>query len=267
MAIIEKNIKSKVNDLDIGITIVTPAKNKKVKSIIQLVSGINEDRKNYMPFLNFLARKGYIGVINNHFVNKEDDLKYIVDNVYQVTELIKKDFPNKNVTLIGNNIGGLIVKNYIQKYDDKIDKVIISGSISKSNNLIGPIIVKTLKLIKENAYSSAKLNDLFLPKYFNNYEDIEFNINQLNTLFKLHKNAYNNKRYKVINKDLSILIIAGTEDKIIINEDKFYESCYFIKEIGYKTDYILYKDKVYDLLNNDFSNIIYEDILDFIEEN
>lgn len=266
MAIIEKNIKSKVNDLDIGITIVTPAKNKKVKSIIQVVCGIEEDRKKYMPFLNFLARKGYISVISDCSSNHLN-INAIINDIHDVTEMIKKEYPNNSVTLIGNGIGSLIVNNYIQKYDKEIDKLIISGLMCKRVELIGLIIVKILSFIKGSTYKSDKLNSFFLSNYFNNPENNEFNISQLEILFKLSLNICKSKNYKNSNKDLKVLIVAGTEDKTIIHEDKFYEMCYFIKEIGYKTDYILYKDKTYDLLNNDFQNIIHEDILDFIEEN
>ena len=171
MAIIEKSIKSKVNDLDIGITIVTPAKNKKVKSIIQIVSGISEDRKNYMPFLNFLARKGYISVIND-YPSENLNINKIIANVHEVTELVKKEYPNKQVTIIGNDIGSLIAKNYIQKYDYEVDKLIISGSISKRNDLIGLVIVKLLSLIKGSSYKNGKLNNFFLPKYLNNPEKL-----------------------------------------------------------------------------------------------
>ena len=53
MAIIEKSISSNADGLKLGITIVTPAKNHKVKGIVQLVHGMSEHRKRYLPFMKF----------------------------------------------------------------------------------------------------------------------------------------------------------------------------------------------------------------------
>lgn len=304
MAIIEKNILSNSDGLNLGITIVTPAKNRKVKGIVQLVHGMSEHRKRYIPFMNFLAKKGYVCIIHDHrghgdSVKTDADLgyfydnssNYIVEDVHQITELIKNEYPDKAVTLFGHSMGSLIVRNYIQKYDDEISKLIVCGSPSNDKDtLIGLLIVNFLERIKGPKYRSLYVHKLAFKKYSRRFKEKNKNnlassnkekvskqekdkkcgfiltLNGFKNLFKLVRHTYSAKRYKVNNLDLQILFISGANDPVMIDEEHFYESCDFLRNVGYKVQHILYKDKRHDLLNEDIKEIVYQDVIEFIEE-
>lgn len=301
MAIIEKNIKSNCDGLNLGITIITPAKNRKVKAIVQLVHSAGEHRKKYIPFMNFLSKKGYVCIIHDlrgygNSIKKESDLgyfydssvNYIVDDTYQVTELIKSDYPDKEVILFGHGMGSLIVRNYIQKYDSEIKKLIVCGSISNNKKVwLELLFVNILEKIKGSKYRSLYIHKLTFQNYKktattknlssilkeeNNEskEDIKsddiFTLNECKNFVKLLGHTYSKKRYQFNNKDLKVLFISGVNDINMISEDAFYESCDFLTDIGYNVSHILYKDAEHDLLNEDINDIVYQDILEFIEE-
>ena len=304
MAIIEKSISSNADGLKLGITIVTPAKNHKVKGIVQLVHGMSEHRKRYLPFMKFLAKKGYVSIINDHrghgdsILNDADlgyfydnHAEYIVEDVHQVTELIKADYPDKEVILFGHSMGSLVVRNYIQKYDDEISKLIVCGSPSNSHEtLIGLLLVNILEKVKGPKYRSIFVHKLAFKNYSSHFKEKSINswvsssedevskydkdkkcgfiftLNGFKNLFKLLRNTYKSNRYQMKNRDLAILFISGADDPVMIDEEHFYEACDFLKNLGYKVQHILYKDKRHDLLNEDIKDIVYQDIVEFIEE-
>lgn len=86
-------------------------------------------------------------------------------------------------------------------------------------------------------------------------------------LYKLMKQAFNNKDWKVHNKELKIFIIAGKEDPVIQNINKFQKLVEFIKNCGYnKVSYKLYDKMRHEILNETNNKIVYKDVLDFIEK-
>lgn len=302
MAIIEKSIKSNKDGLNLGITIVTPAKNRKINGIVQLVHGMSEHRKRYLPFMNFLAKKGYVSIIHDHrgygeSVKTNKDLgyfydksaNYIVEDTYQITELIKKEYPDKEVILFGHSMGSLVLRNYIQKYDEMVDKLILCGSPSNTKKAwLGLIMVKFLEKIKGPLHRSEYIQNLIFKNYYSKFKDknwmftnkdetikykkdkkcgFTLTLNGFKNLFKLLIRTYNKKRYLFNNKDLKVLFISGAEDPVMIAEDNFYESCDFLRNVGYDVNHILYKDKRHELLSEDIKEIVYEDILEFIKEN
>lgn len=302
MAIIEKNIKSNCDGLNLGITIVTPAKNRKINGIVQLIHGMSEHRKRYLPFMNFLAKKGYVSIIHDHrghgeSVKNNKDLgyfydksaNYIVEDTHQITELIKKEYPDKDVILFGHSMGSLVLRNYIQKYDEMVDKLILCGSPSYTKKAwLGLIMVTVLEKIKGPLYRSEYIQNLIFKNYYSKFKDknwmftnkeetikykkdkkcgFTLTLNGFKNLFKLLIRTYNKKRYLFNNKELKILFISGAEDPVMITEDDFFESCDFLRNIGYDVNHILYKDKRHDLLSENIKEIVYEDILEFIKEN
>ena len=69
------------------------------------------------------------------------------------------------------------------------------------------------------------------------------------------------------NKSLSIFLIAGSDDPVIQNENKFLELVDFLKELGYKNvTSKLYKDLKHEILNENEKEIIYKDILKFLNK-
>jgi len=70
----------------------------------------------------------------------------------------------------------------------------------------------------------------------------------------------------VQNKELKIFIIAGKDDPVIQNEKKFKALEEFVKKLGYENvNSKLYQKMRHEILNEKESNLVYKDILNFIE--
>ena len=158
MKTINKKIKSKCDKLPLAVTITLPEENVPVRGIVQISHGMAEHKERYYPFMEFLANNGYIGVINDHrghgdSVKSEDDLgyfydttaTYIIEDLHQITQEIKKEYPDLPVYLFGHSMGSLVVRCYLKHYDNDIDKLIVCGSPSKNSAAgLGIVLVKIM---------------------------------------------------------------------------------------------------------------------------
>lgn len=305
---INKNIKSNCDDLLLALTITIPDEDIPVKGIVQISHGMAEHKERYYPFMEFLADNGYIGVINDHrghgdSVKSEEDLgyfydengKYIVEDLHQITKEIKKEYPDLPVYLFGHSMGSLVVRCYLKHYDNEIDKLIVCGAPCKNiGAYFGIALAKLISKFKGDKYRSKLIQKLAFssyPKKFksekkdincwissdrknkNEYSNDKkcgyiFTLNGFINLFKLVINTYSNKEWEKQNLDLPIFFIAGDEDPVIGGIQKWINAYEFLeKDIGYKNvSHKLYKGKRHELLNEDIKEKVYYDILDWIEE-
>ena len=77
----EAYIESEADGLDISVLAVVPDETP-YKGILQLVHGMSEYKERYLPFMEYMAKKGYVCVIHDHrghgkSVRALDDLGYM----------------------------------------------------------------------------------------------------------------------------------------------------------------------------------------------
>ncbi len=295
-------IKSKYDGLKIKGTIIKPE--KEIKGLFFISHGMCEEKSRYYDFMKYLAENEYVVIIHDHrghgeSIKEQEDLGYfgdekgeaIVEDLHDVIEYFQRKYPKTKTTLLGHSMGSLVARNYIQKHDKQIDELIISGSPSKNNFVnIGLIIAKIIKKRKGEKYRSKYLEkkttgnynkafkneperncwltrDKHIVKLYNEGEKtgFTFTTNGYINLYKLLKNTYKKKRYKINNKDLKIFFIAGGNDPVIKNKEEWTKAVEFMKDLGYPDVYKkLYKEMRHEILNEIGHQEVYEDILDFI---
>lgn len=294
-------IKSEFDNLDLSLLIMKPK--GKAKGVVQISHGMAEHKERYIPFIEFLNNKGYIAVIHDHrghgeSIKDDKDLGYFHDNtgsvigedLHQVTLYIKEKFPKLPVYLLGHSIGSMVARKYIQKYDKDINKLILCGTPSYNTNLAIKITKFLIKIHGDKKRS--KLLDKLAFKDYNKKFKLEneanawlcrnkeivksynedkkcgfiFTLNGFLNLFTLMQDIYNEEDYLVRNPNMPILFIAGGQDPVIISKRDWEETQIFYKNMGYdNVKGILYKNMRHELLNEIDNNIVYEDILKFIE--
>lgn len=269
----------------------------KPKGIVQFAHGMVEHQIYYYDFLEYLCKCGYLCVINDHrghgkSVKSEDDLgyfyeengDYVVEDLHQITEYVKKEYKDLDVYLFGHSMGSLIVRKYIKKYDKDIKKLVVCGSpsINKITGL-GLFLCRVFKLFKGDRYRSKFLNGLALTndtpdkwlttnkEYAEEYKNDKycsyvFTVNGFINLIKLVRDTYSKDGWSLNNKSLDIYFIAGRSDMVIKNEKEFLRSINFLKDRGYSNiTYKLYDD-CYHAIFKDKEEEVFKDVLDFIEK-
>ena len=158
---------SHTDNLELSVLRIEPDDPKSIKGIVQLVHGMNEYKERYIPFMEFLAKNGYLTVIHDHrghgaSVLSSDDLGYmyeggyvgLVRDTHEITKDIKKyaakltGRENLPLTLFGHSMGSMVVRCYIRKFDKDIDKLCVVGCPSKQAGMkAGVMLIRAMERI------------------------------------------------------------------------------------------------------------------------
>lgn len=275
------------------------------KGVVQIVHGMCEYKERYEGFIDYLTQNGYIVFAHDHrghggSVTANENLGYfgdkkgeaIVDDAALVTDEIRRLYPGLSVTLFGHSMGSLVVRAYIQKYEEKIDKLIVCGSPSKNSLAgFGLMLNGVISAFRGEKYRSRLManastgggddkfpgegknawltRDKTVVEKYNADEkcNFVFSCNGFSNLLHLVKNAYKKKKYPAKHSDLPIFFMAGADDPVIGSEKKWLEAQQFLRDVGYKNvTGKLYPKMRHEILNELGKEQVYADALAFIEK-
>lgn len=275
------------------------------KGVVQIVHGMCEYKERYEDFIDYLAQNGYIVFAHDHrghggSVTANENLGYfgdkkgeaIVDDAALVTDEIRRLYPGLSVTLFGHSMGSLVVRAYIQKYEEKIDKLIVCGSPSKNSLAgFGLMLNGVISAFRGKKYRSRLManastgggdgkfpgegknawltRDKTVVEKYNADEkcNFVFSCNGFSNLLHLVKNAYKKKKYPAKHSDLPIFFMAGADDPVIGSEKKWLEAQQFLRDVGYKNvTGKSYPKMRHEILNELGKEEVYADALAFIEK-
>ena len=63
------------------------------------------------------------------YIADEDGFHWMVEDLKDLTDIIKMQYPNVPLILFGHSMGSFLSQRYIQLYGDKIDGLILSGTM------------------------------------------------------------------------------------------------------------------------------------------
>ena len=293
---------SKRDQLPLELAIIEPE--GEAIGIIQLIHGMSEHKERYYDFMNFLSQQGYICAIHDHRGHGAsvkdrshlgyfytNDITYIVDDAYLVTEYLKNRYPTLSISIFSHSMGTLVSRNYLKKYEKHIEKIVLCGPPTE-NKLVDLALFAgklTGSFYKEHKPNKI-LNKLSVGYYNKGYTTknewicsnlqtvssyntdplcgFTFTTSGFMNLFQLLKSAFIKEDWIPQNNSLPIFLIAGEDDPVIQGKQKFNELEEFLKEVGYENiKSKLYKDKRHELLNETNKEIVYKDVLDFFYAN
>ena len=267
--------------------------------------GMCEYKERYEGFIDYLTQNGYIVFAHDHrghggSVTANENLGYfgdkkgeaIVDDAALVTDEIRRLYPGLSVTLFGHSMGSLVVRAYIQKYEEKIDKLIVCGSPSKNSLAgFGLMLNGVISAFRGKKYRSRLManastgggddkfpgegknawltRDKTVVEKYNADEkcNFVFSCNGFSNLLHLVKNAYKKKKYPAKHSDLPIFFMAGADDPVIGSEKKWLAAQQFLRDVGYKNvTGKSYPKMRHEILNELGKEEVYADALAFIEK-
>ena len=272
------------------------------KAVFQLVHDMAEHKERYIPFMNYLSEKGYACVINDlrghgESVASQEDLGYmfqggmrgLVDDVHNVTDWIKEQYPGLPVFLFGHSMGSMIVRSYLKRYDKDIDGLIVCGSPSKNPAAgLGNFLAWCIGLFKGQRHRSEFLANLSTGSYDKKFKadglrnswlstnranvqaynndplcGFTFTVNGYrNGLFRLMQDIYSTKGWEVSHPGLPVHFIAGSDDPCIVSIRKFSEAVSFIRARGYReVTSLVYPGLRHEILNETGREDVFRDVL------
>lgn len=298
---------SKTDGLKISVLRIEPSDKSEVVGIVQLVHGMCEHKERYIDFMRFLANHGYVCVIHDHrghgeSIEKFEDRGYmyaggyqaLVEDTHEVT-LMTKEYVGTDMSyaLLGHSMGSLVVRSYLKKYEDEIDKLLVLGCPSKLPGMKpGLALINILKSTKgEHAHSKLIdyiVSDSNFEKRFKNekqshawlntdknevikymddpYCNFTFTLNGYHNLVKLTMEVYEDGGYHVINKSLPIHFFSGGDDPCGISDADIEKAADVIRTAGYDNVKVkTYEGMRHEILLEPQKQMVYNDILEFIK--
>lgn len=289
------------------ITYYTYVPKEKIRGIVQISHGMCEYIERYEEFIKYLTDNLILVCGNDHlghgksvlndnelgYMGKRKGWKYLVEDMHTTTVKVKEEYPDIPLYLFGHDMGSLVTRNYITKYGNEVDGVILSGT-SDSNifSWSGIFFVNMIKLFKGAKYRSRFLNNLVFNKYNIKYENsysalswlskdkevvtqfqndphcnFIFTASGFKDLFCLLNSVSQSESYKRVPKDFPIFLISGDMDPVG-NYGKGVKSV-FRKYKNNKTKDVsikLYSSDRHEVLNETDKKQVYNDILKWLNE-
>ena len=145
----------------------------------------------------------------------------------------------------------------------------VSGAHHKSKLLelmaFGPY---ALKFKGESSRSSWVCSDKEVVRKYDESEycGFTFSADAFESLMLLMKETYSKKGWKLKNKELPVLFLAGADDPCAGGGRKFVKELQFMKSIGYrKVTGKMYPDMRHEILNETKKELVYENIYEYLE--
>lgn len=161
-------------------------KNKPLRGIVQISHGVGEHAGRYHSVAQVLQNEGYEVYANDHRIHGKsvknadylgyyDGEDYFIDalnDMRQLSEIIKKEHPTKKIILFGHSMGSLLSRAYATKYGEDLELLILSGTASFMRGLgaFGIFSAKLLSKINGKHRSNEMLKNIFFSNFNNHFK-------------------------------------------------------------------------------------------------
>jgi alpha-beta hydrolase superfamily lysophospholipase len=137
-----------------------------IKAVVQVVHGVVEHARRYVPFAEFLTGRGIAVYANDHrghgktavnakelgFFAEHNGWMLVVDDLKILSDHIRRSHPGLPLFLFGHSMGSFLSRTYITKYGHELSGCLLSGTATHPSLLI------------ESGSLLAKLQALFMGK-------------------------------------------------------------------------------------------------------
>ena len=265
------------------------------KALIQIINGLKEHKRRYYHLAEFLNNNGYAVFTSDnrghgYSVNDDFPLGYMTDldrmvqDQFEISSFIKGQYEKTPLYIIGHSFGSMLARCYLQKHDDMISKMVLSGTVGYNNMVgIGLLIGKVINNIKGKMGYSVIMqaaadngdiswlcsNEENMEKYRNDHfcTGYKYMNNSIYTIFNAMKELHNIEAYQCKNPELPILSLAGEKDPVTKGEKGIQDSMDTLKKIGYKNiSSIVYENMLHEVFNETEKEKVYKDLLDFLDK-
>lgn len=227
-------------------------------AIFQICHGMSEFIERYEELASYMAERGYLVVGHDQLghgktVASPEDYGYfaksggsgkLVSDIFRLKGIITRDFPGIPYILMGHSFGSLLVREYIIRFRDGLDGVILMGNMNRMTveAVFGKVLCEMSALTKKEKkrYRSQKIFDLVNGVFdkpfekdgevsnqwissvkeevelYNSYEETQFmfTVGAYEDLFDGIIEVNKSANIERIKKEMPILMLSGEDDPV-----------------------------------------------------
>lgn len=159
-----------------------------IRGVVQISHGMIDYIGRYTIMAEALCGAGYVLAGNDHlghgdsvsspedlgFFASRDGYKYVIDDLKAMNDLLRGEYPDLPLVLLGHSMGSFLARLYAVKYPDSIDGLIIHGTAGPNPAAgAGKLLVKLLRVLRGERYRSPFVRSLAEGGYNKGFDPAE----------------------------------------------------------------------------------------------
>lgn len=276
-----------------------------IRGVVQISHGMAEYSNRYAGFALELCKSGYAVFVSDHVGHGssvtdknmlgffgENGEETFVEDLKSLTDIIKSEYNDLPLYLMGHGMGSLIARKYTAKYGYLLDGVIYTGT-SGQNPALGVGIQLANTLIKQNgAYYRSELLDTIAFGAYNRKTEkrtecdwvsrdtkevdkfiaddlcgYKYTVSGMKALFLTLKAVSTRRWYNSVPLSMPILLLSGSMDPIGDYSKGVNEVYKTLKKTGHKYVTLkFYEGARHEILNEINRKEVYEDIINWLND-
>lgn len=292
--------------VSLNVYIWLPKNLENIKGTVQLAHGMSEHLGRYHEFAEFLNSLGFVVLGADHYGHgltcadpfmvgvclDYDFMSAIIETIKLVRKTYSSYFKGNNI-LFAHSMGSMVAQRYIELYPDDFSKVILCGTDYPTFKYAAAKLLSKLLMKKHEITYNKFVHNMGVgvfnkkfkrehPKYGwltndftiidlyvkDKYCDKVYPVNYYYSLAKMLRLSKKKKERSRINRNIKILIIAGTDDPVgAFGKGPLKLGKDYLK-LNLSTKIRLYKKARHELINElvDIKTEVYNDIQAFITD-
>ena len=157
-----------------------------IKGVVQISHGMCEHIGRYEDFAAYLSKQGFAVYGHDHlghgcsapdkhdlgFFGEDFGWQHLVDDVYEITKIAKREYPMHKIFLIGHSMGSFIARLYFMKYGKNLSGLILSGTSGGNQlNNVGLVLTDFMIKTKGKRHRSKLLKKMMFGNYNKRYSE------------------------------------------------------------------------------------------------
>ncbi|WHA09084.1 alpha/beta hydrolase [Enterococcus montenegrensis] len=280
------------NGTKLDLLVLSPTK---PKAIVQIIHGALEYKERYLPFAEFLQAHDFVVVLSDNRGHGEsvsaadpfgvmESFSQLVEDQVIISDFIQTKYPNLPLSLFGHSFGSIIARNYLQKNDQRLEKVVLTGTANYVPVVFLGIAAGKLFLRFNDKQKQNKLLNWLSGNMGVEHDWLSNNpannlrcqqdkkmipIYPVRSLLTIWEGDYQLKKYAAYtcqNPQLPILSVVGSEDvKITGGKKGLADTVATLNKIGYKNvQSIEMPGMKHEVLNEIKCKDVYDVLVEFL---
>ncbi len=292
---------------DIYARSLVPQNAAEIKAVIQITHGMAEHTDRYLEFARYLCSRGFAVYMHDHlghgksvssdeqlgFFGEKEGYKTLLEDVKQLTDIIRNENQDKKIILFGHSMGSFIARSYCEKYGREIDGAIFCGTSGANPGAsVGKAIANYIAKRNGSHFRSEFINSLAFSSYnkrikpqrtpfdwltrddriVDKYiEDPKcgflFTASGYRDLFDILSSVSKRTWYANVPYALPVFLIAGNSDPVGAYGKGVKEVAKLLRDTNHSDVTLkLYPDCRHEILNELNKDEVYSDICDWVDK-